>query len=327
MFDKQFTLEEKIGQLIILGHREPTLTGHITNMISTYHIGGVLLTNDSFYRPKHIYQLTNYLQRYAGVDTPIWLGVRDHHKALAEKGMTATLPEAIVTAYNNRLYTKQLAELNGDELRAVGINVTVAPNVDFTGLNRESFMKDFRTKSQHAIAAVQGYHAASIEPITPVDSMLQHIFANQVANKGRVLLYAEKFFKTARSIVLSHENMMNPLMTNILKHQLDYDGIIVADFSHVDNNAQDILHAFKEGAHMVMLNDDTETQLTVMNDIITAVKNGVLTETEIDLALIKVVALKQLRQINRVERFDRDAFEDRHHQYLIDKILSAPVVE
>ncbi|HLR42869.1 MAG TPA: glycoside hydrolase family 3 N-terminal domain-containing protein [Pseudogracilibacillus sp.] len=327
MFDKKFTLEEKIGQLFILGHREPTVTGHITNMISTYHIGGVLLTNDSFYRPKHIYQLTNYLQRYAGIDTPIWLGVQDHHKALADKGMTATLPEAIVTAYNNRLYTKQLAEMNGDELRAVGLNFTVGPNFDFAGLTRESFMNDFRTKSQHAIAAVEGYHAASVEAVTPVHSMLHHIFANQVADKGRVLLYAEKFFNTVRSIILSNEDMMNPLITNILINKLDYDGIIVADFSHVENNAQDIIHAFKEGAHMVMLNDDADTQLMVMNDIIAAVKNGMLTETEIDLALVKVLALKQLREINIVERFDRDAFEHRHHRYLIDKILSTQVVE
>lgn len=327
LLSKNLTLEEKIGQLFIVGHREDIMTGHISNMVNMYHVAGVLLTKDSFYRPKHIYQLTNYLQRYAGIDSPIWLGVKDGNKALTEKGMTATLPETIVTSYNNRLYTKRLAEMTGDELRAVGLNFTIAPHIDFTALDRHVFLEDFRTKTQHFIAAVEGYRAASIEAITPIHSMLENIFANQVADKGRVLLYADKFFQKTRSILLSREDLLHPLLMDMINEKFQYKGLIIADFSQIANEPLDIIHALKEGAHMVVLNDEPAEQLTVMNEVIAAAKNGIITETEIDLALAKVLALKELQDIKTVERFDRDAFQDRHHQYLIDKILAAQLVE
>lgn len=327
MFDKSVTLEEKVGQLFLISHAEKSMTGHVMNMISNHHIGGILLKNDTFEGPKHLFHLTNYLQSYAGNDRPLWIGMQHENSSLTVKGMTSMPAEEMIVSFNNRLYTKQLAEMHGEEMYEVGLNFTIAPHIDFSAVEHQEFMYNFRTKAQHAVATVQGYHQASIEAFAPVHPMLSQIYLNKATAKGSIMLYAQKFFDHATAVLLSHHDIRNPLITNILADHVHYDGVMLVDLSDTSNHTVDVIHAFKQGAHAILLNEDTNAQLRVIQDIVSAVKDGILTEFEIDEAFLRVKEWKKAKQLKTLEHFDRDAFQKKHHQYLIDKVLTAPMIE
>src|SRR5699024_10380498 len=119
-----------------------------------------VLTKEQFDTPKQIHHLTTYLQQYAGVNLPVFIGIHDRIQPLTAKGMTLPIAHEGMELKNNRLYTKQLAEMRGAELRAVGINMLIAPHVQIEADDAGAFLEQFRTKMQHATAAVEGYKKA-----------------------------------------------------------------------------------------------------------------------------------------------------------------------
>ena len=59
------TLEEKIGQLMIVGFQSSEVDEHITKMIEDYHLGGVILYDPNMVNPKQVASLINELQDLA----------------------------------------------------------------------------------------------------------------------------------------------------------------------------------------------------------------------------------------------------------------------
>src|SRR5262245_42287268 len=59
------TLEQKIGQLMIVGFDGTTLDTGLRNMISEYHIGGIILFDRNIESPRQVAELTNELQETA----------------------------------------------------------------------------------------------------------------------------------------------------------------------------------------------------------------------------------------------------------------------
>ena len=63
--EKSLTLEQKIGQVILIGFDGIAVDAELHRMISEYHIGGVILFARNVQSPQQVAELTNQLQAIA----------------------------------------------------------------------------------------------------------------------------------------------------------------------------------------------------------------------------------------------------------------------
>src|SRR5436190_3847956 len=63
--EKALTLEQKIGQVMVIGFDGFAVDAELHRMISEYHIGGVILFARNVQFPQQIAELTNELQKIA----------------------------------------------------------------------------------------------------------------------------------------------------------------------------------------------------------------------------------------------------------------------
>src|SRR5690625_1878451 len=68
---EEMSLEEKLGQLFMSTYETDFLTGEMINLITMYHIGGVLLADPNLNNRKKLTQLNKYLQYYATNNKPL----------------------------------------------------------------------------------------------------------------------------------------------------------------------------------------------------------------------------------------------------------------
>src|SRR5690625_4712368 len=123
------TLEEKVGQLFIASFSDETVNGNIVNLITTYKLGGVYYKHLSNQSPKQMNQLSTNLQLYANRKLPIFIGCQQAggNNNTFSTGTTIAPDQQSLTRVNNRLYTKQMSKMIGNELYAMGMNVNFAP--------------------------------------------------------------------------------------------------------------------------------------------------------------------------------------------------------
>ncbi len=129
------SLEETIGQFIMIAIHDKTLTKPVKKLIQDYHIGGVMLSKSSIHSTQQVKTLIQDLQttaRQAGQPYPLFI-------AIDQEGGTVNrlhfhrphYPSAKTIGHIGSSYVaKQLGLLMGSELIEYGINMNFSPVLD-----------------------------------------------------------------------------------------------------------------------------------------------------------------------------------------------------
>ncbi|PYS02879.1 MAG: hypothetical protein DMG15_07885 [Acidobacteria bacterium] len=124
-----FTLEQKVGQLFVLGFQGYELDRETRLLIELIRPGGFLLFQRNIENLDQIYDLTNRLRDIAG--TPGFLAI-DHEGGRVDrlKQLFAPLPSMAELADTGMASLRLGARIIAAELEATGFNVDFAPVVD-----------------------------------------------------------------------------------------------------------------------------------------------------------------------------------------------------
>ena len=137
----KMTLQEKLGQLIVMGFRfwgkdedndyvsAGELNPTIRSLIKEYHLGGLILFRENTATPAQIVQLVEEIQATAKI--PLLLGV-DQEGGVVTRLQTGTdMPgNMALGAANDYALTKKVAGAIGRELKVLGLNLNLAPVID-----------------------------------------------------------------------------------------------------------------------------------------------------------------------------------------------------
>jgi beta-N-acetylhexosaminidase len=260
------TLEQKIGQLMVIGFDGTTLNADLRRMIADYHIGGVILFARNVQSPEQVARLTNELQRIA---------LESGHPGLfiaidQEGGRVARLTEAAgftefpsamaITATGSPGNARRMAAAMAVEMQAVGINVDFAPDLDVNNnplnpvIGIRSFSSDPAKVAEFGLAFAQGLQENGVMAFgkhfpghgdTAVDS---HVDLPLVPHERARLEQIELFpFRAAieadiAGIMSAHvtfpaidptpglaATLSRPVLTGLLREELGYDGLIITD--------------------------------------------------------------------------------------------------
>ena len=131
----QMTIEEKVGQLMIVGFDGKKVNKTIKTHIDQRFVGGVALFGRNIQSPQQVARLTNELQRLAGEtkhQIPLLIGIDQEGGAVTrlKKGATILPGNMALGAIGSSELAERAGEITAIELAAVGVNLNFAPVMD-----------------------------------------------------------------------------------------------------------------------------------------------------------------------------------------------------
>src|SRR5256886_4063791 len=167
------TLEEQIGQSLMVGFWGTTPSLEIIDLIQRYHVGNVILFSRNIHETQQVLELTQKLQeiaKEAGQRYPLLIAI-DHENGIVQRlgDMVTIFPgNMALGAIGSEEIAYKVAMATGNELKALGINMNLAPVVDVNNnpanpiIGGRSFGEDPLLVARLGAAMVRGYRAAGI---------------------------------------------------------------------------------------------------------------------------------------------------------------------
>ncbi|HET6503582.1 MAG TPA: glycoside hydrolase family 3 protein [Amycolatopsis sp.] len=350
------SLEQKVGQLFVAdvwgksadevnaGNRTKYGVDTPAEVVEKYHPGGVIYFNnsgtDNVDDPAQVAHLSNGLQQAAlgsGPRLPLIISVDQEGGRVTRIGAPATeYPASMAIGAGRGVEdAKQLAAINGHELRAMGITQDFAPDADVNSnplnpiIGSRSFSADPTLAADLVAAEIHGYQDSGPATVT-VSSAAKHFpghgdaatdshtglpVINRSAQEWRridlppfqaAIEAGIDVIMTAHITVPSLDpsgepaTLSEPIMTGILRDQLHYNGVVVTDSLQMAGVRQ--LHSDAE-IPVLALEAGVDQMLmppdlgVAVNGVLDAVKNGRLSEQRIDTSVLRILELKFKRGI------------------------------
>ncbi|MBI2888402.1 MAG: hypothetical protein HYY10_00585 [Candidatus Liptonbacteria bacterium] len=317
-------LEQKIGQLLIVGFRNPHLDEHIREMITKYRIGGINLLGRNVKSETQAKELIRGLHALnaSSTDIPLFMATDQEGGIVSRfRFMKELTPQPDIAT---PIQAEAVAAARGKELRAIGINMNFAPLADYL-TDPEGYLWDrvFHATPEEiaarAEAMLRGYRAAGIIPILkhfpgygnlgadPHASSTALIAVDNTALTANLLPF-RTLIERGKVQMLMTAHIQVPLidakpatvsprfLTDILRTEWHYDGVIVTDDLEMASAGKDIgevaLDALRAGTDMLIITPTPAKQLAALSRIRDAVRTGKLSESRIDASLQRILTLK-----------------------------------
>ena len=332
---KNLTLEEKVGQMtqitITAMCKGTELTPVADSLIRVHKIGSVLNTiNEEAQSPELwgnvVKELNRMSMEYIGI--PCLYGL-DHIHGTSYVAGGVLFPQGInIGATFNREHSYNMGKVTGYESRAANVPWTFSPTMDL-GRNPEwprmweSYGEDVYVNAEMAVAATRGLQGEDPNNVGPynIAACAKHYMGYGVPVTGQDRTPAsinpselrEKYFEPFKEVlqagclslmVNSASNNGMPfhcnteLLTQWVKEDLNWDGMIVTDWADIDNlyNRERVASSRKEavklainaGIDMAMVPYDCQFAI----DLVELVKEGEVPMSRIDDAVRRVLRLK-----------------------------------
>lgn len=326
---KQMTLEEKVGQLVIVGFQTKQPDSLITAMIRDYHVGGVILYDRNMDSPNQVTHLTSDLQRLALESThqiPLIVSIdQEGGQIVRMRDYVSPIPSQQDLARNkNQETVYNTAVQTGSELKAMGINVNYAPVLDLSNLDSRSFGENPQKAKELGEKVIAGFTKSGITatlkhfPGNGRSNIDPHkdtsaVQANQLDLENNDIYPFKKiieevnhqnFFVMVTHIKYPAYDKENPaslspiIIQQLLRNKLGYKGIVVTD--DLEMGAVSKYYSYKElgysavkaGADLLLVCHTFDSQKEVINGMIEAVKTNILSEERINESVKRILTYK-----------------------------------
>jgi beta-N-acetylhexosaminidase len=356
------SLQEKVGQLIFAGIPGIEVGDPARHLFNDLHIGNIVIMGNNAGTPAQVAALTAGIQQLAlnsnGIGALIATDQEGGTVQRLVNGFT-DLPDArTVGEAADPDLARQYGAMVGSELRAVGVNMALAPvldvndNPDNPVIGRRAFGTTPDEVIAVALPFIEGLRSANViatgkhfpgHGSTETDSH----FTLPVVHKTVAELEATELapFRGATqagigAVMVAHvaypaldasgvpASISQPIVTGVLKQELGFDGVVVTDDMAMAGitgqapPAQSSVKAIAAGADIVIcvsLPCDPETTQAA---IIDAVNTGQLSMGRIDDAVRHILALKQAFDVSSGAMGDITAVGSTEHQAIVDQVIA-----
>jgi beta-N-acetylhexosaminidase len=309
-------------------------------------------TTGNLDNPRQIANLSNGLQRAAmssGARIPLIIAIDQEGGDVTrlESPVTEFPSSMAIGAGRSPSDAQALATISARELRALGINQNFAPVADVNSnpanpiIGTRSFSSQPGLASQLVAAEVTGFQSSgpSSEAVastvkhfpghgdTATDSHVDLPIINRTEQQWRQIdlpPFQAAIDAGADSIMTAHirvpsldasgipATLSRPILTGLLRNQLDYRGVIVTDSLGMSGAnvlpAEEIpLRAIEAGADILLMPPDLDL---ARNSVLSAVRSGRISEQRINDSVLRILQLKLKRAILSQPFVDLDKVGD-----------------
>ena len=343
------TPDERLGQLfMIAAYPKQGISNKkkITNLINKYKIGGII-----FFQSKPVQQvkLTNYYQSVS--KTPVMIAGDYEWGLSARLDSTVNYPrQMMLGAIQNDILINEFGSEIARQCRRIGININFAPVIDINNnsnnpvINSRSFGEQKENVARKGTAYMVGlqnnrilatgkhfpghgdtdidshkdlptiYHSKK-----RLDTLELYPFKKLIHNGLGGIMVAHLNVPSLDSSENSISSLSIPIVTDLLKGELKYKGLIFTDalgmkgISKYYKPGESEVAALLAGVDVLLMPKNVPLAFQKIKD---AIKSGKISQKEIDFRCKKILIAKQWMKLNKFKPIKtQNIYEDLNTEY------------
>lgn len=325
------TLEEKIGQMLLVGIDGTQLDSQAKRMIAEDNVGGIILYKDNIQSLKSMVTLINDLKK-SNHDNPVPLFMSVDQEGGKVSRMSeeyAAMPgSGKVGEAGNPDSARTMGSLLAREVLSAGFNMNFAPVLDINSnpdnpvIGDRSFGSTAGVVTPLGIAEMKGIAEAGVIPVvkhfpghgdTSVDSHLELPVVNKTAAglaKLEWLPFQAAIQEQADAVMVAHilypkldpdkpASLSKPIIGELLRDQMGFDGVVITDdltMGAITDHytlAAAAVDTVLAGSDILLIAHEYKNEQAARQALLASVKDGTIAETRIDESVYRILALKQ----------------------------------
>ncbi|MFQ5931563.1 MAG: beta-N-acetylhexosaminidase [Nitrospiraceae bacterium] len=322
------TRRNQVGQLFMLGFAGTSVSKNLADFLAEYRPGGLILFARNLETPSQIANLTNTLQQRAS-DLPLLISIDQ------EGGRVSRLPAGftifpaceVIGQCNSFELAYAAASATAVELRAVGINMNLAPVLDVNTnpanpiIGNRSFGTSATLVAELGLATMSGLQDNKVLACgkhfpghgdTPADSHYELPVVTASLERLRALElrpFLHAIQNGLASMMTAHvlypaldehlpATLSPAILTDLLRGQLRFTGLTLTDdlemHAIMDHHGieEAAVQAFLAGADMLLIGQDRDRQVGAMEAVLRAVTDGTISKQRLDASLRRLAQAK-----------------------------------
>ncbi|KAG4087588.1 glycoside hydrolase family 3 protein [Neocallimastix lanati (nom. inval.)] len=327
---RDLSVEEKLGQLLIIGFNEPVLTDEIRTMIHDYKFGNFILFSRNIKSLQQLEKLTRDLHDVVMRE----IGIMPFIAIDQEGGMVVKImnkatfyPGSMTLAATKVENANIIGHMMGKHLMSLGINVNFAPSLDINNnpknpiIGIRSYSDNPNIVSQFGVNLIKGMQDEDLIatakhfpghgdveidshlslPILPYDKkrlydMELKPFKEAINNGVKNIMCAHIIFQK-----VDEENpatLSKNIIQGILRKELNYDGLITSDCMEMKAISEGIttpvgvIKGLSAGIDLACVCHTKERQINSINMIKQAIQDHLITLEEINSKIERILKYK-----------------------------------
>lgn len=325
------TLEEKIGQIMLIGIKEKTLSSKTMDHLKKINPGGIVFYGRNVRDASEIPPLISKIKSIFRNNTlPLFFATDQEggivHRIEGEYHKPPSAPA--IGAVNSAKLAREIGLAVGTALRDLGINVNLAPVLDVpvqlrsSPMTRRSFSNDPLTVARLGTAYITGLHDAGILAAakhfpgigrTDEDThkTLPRIAWKTDNEKHSDLMPFEAAIKTGVDMIMVGHFIAEPgdskhpvslstyWMTDVLKKEMGFQGLVLVDNIEMKPIAGTLpigeaaVRSFNAGADIIMVSHERENQEKVFEALFDAAAKGEISAQRLTDSLKRIIVAKK----------------------------------
>lgn len=354
----EMTIEEKIGQMLIVSDTTTTLDEDLLNNLNTVKPGGFILFSDNIKSYEQTKKLIEDINSTS--DIPMFISIdQEGGRVLRIKKLSDAKVTNIPSMYHLGLtkdtkLSYEVGKVVGEELRVFGINMNFAPVLDIysnkenTVIGDRSFGTTSDLVSKMALSFAEGQESTGIISVykhfpghgnTSEDS---HYTLPVITKTKEELMnlelkpFIEAINNGADVIMIGHlavpsitkddtpASLSKEIITDLLKNELGYNGLVITDALNMDaltneyTEEEIYINAINAGVDILLMPDFDNETIEIITN---AIANGTIAIEEIDNSVEKILELKYDKLF--IENpYTKEYLGSTEHQEIIFRIAS-----
>ena len=328
---KDLSIQEKIGQMIMIGMDTNYITDRIRTMITKYKIGGIILYRKNFNTYQKMLELIQQLKELNKENKiPLFIAIDQ------EGGRVNRMPQEIenlpsantIAMQGDDELVKKSAQLTGELLKKSGFNLNFAPVLDIKNFSNEHaigdrcFGNDKNTDSKYGIIAMKALQEQGVISVikhfpghgaTTKDS---HYFLPIINKKVKALEkedmypFEQAIKNDADCLLVGHllirnltglypASLSRKFISRYIRKKYKFKGVIFTDdlkmraikFLYGPTNA--VVKAFKAGNDIIMFRFDKDEEKKAIEKVLKLVQSGKIKESRLNHSVKRILTLKE----------------------------------
>lgn len=354
------TLREKVGQLFMIGFAGTAVSRDLADLLAGHRPGGLILFSRNLETPAQIVRLTNDLQKLSP-QTPLLIAVDQEGGRVSRlpAGFTLFPACSVLGQCDSSELAYAAAAATAVELRAVGINMNLAPVLDLNTnpqnpiIGDRAFSASPVQVSELGLATIAGLQdnrviacgkhfpghgdtvADSHKELPVVSASLERLreaelrpFRHAIENNLATIMSAHVLYPALDARFPA--TLSSAILTGLLRNDLGFKGVTLTDdlemHAILDHHGIEdaAILAFQAGADMLLICQDRMRQAAAMDSLHKAVKDGIIPEARVEASLRRISQVKE-RFLHPYTTVDpagvKQVVGSRAHKDLLDTIL------
>ncbi len=327
----ELSIQEKVGQMMVIGMETNYITERIETMIKEYKIGGIILYRKNFTTYAEMIELIKKLKQLNSQNKiPLFIAIDQ------EGGRVNRMPKEIKNLPSaNQVATKGGVELvkkstsiTGKILKESGYNLNFAPVLDIKrfqdkhpigdrcyGENKEDVIKFGITamkelQAQGIISVIKHFpgHGATKQDshqfLPIINQKIKNIenedmkpFEEAIKNGADAILVGHLLIKNVTGIYPA--SLSKKFIVKYLRRKYRYNGLILTDdlkmkaIKFLYGTETAVKKAVEAGNDVIIFRFNKEEEKRVIQNIINLVKRGKIKESRINKSVMRIMKIKE----------------------------------